>query len=50
MTERKPLCLTFESWIGKQVRETTERGEFEDLRGTGNPKNTWRHRNTSRAH
>lgn len=37
MTERKPLGVTFESWIDKQVREATERGEFENLRGTGKP-------------
>ncbi|MFE9319512.1 DUF1992 domain-containing protein [Nocardia sp. NPDC052278] len=37
MTERKPLGVTFESWIDKQVREAGERGEFENLRGTGKP-------------
>ncbi|WP_433634569.1 DUF1992 domain-containing protein [Nocardia sp. CA-120079] len=37
MTERKPLGVTFESWIDKQVREATERGEFENLRGRGKP-------------
>ncbi|WP_431955675.1 DUF1992 domain-containing protein [Nocardia lijiangensis] len=37
MTERKPPDLTFESWIDKQVREATERGEFDNLRGTGRP-------------
>ncbi|MEV4126968.1 DUF1992 domain-containing protein [Nocardia sp. NPDC049707] len=37
MTERKPLGVTFESWIDKQVREATERGEFENLRGAGKP-------------
>ncbi|WP_067834303.1 DUF1992 domain-containing protein [Nocardia lijiangensis] len=37
MTERKPPDLTFESWIDKQVREATERGEFDNLRGAGRP-------------
>ncbi|MFE3442827.1 DnaJ family domain-containing protein [Nocardia sp. NPDC059180] len=37
MTERKPPDLTFESWVDKQVREATERGEFEKLPGTGKP-------------
>jgi hypothetical protein len=37
MTERKPLGMNFESWIDKQVREATERGEFDNLRGSGKP-------------
>ncbi|WP_433208751.1 DUF1992 domain-containing protein [Nocardia sp. CA-107356] len=37
MTERKPLGVTFESWIDKQIREATERGEFDNLRGAGKP-------------
>jgi hypothetical protein len=37
MTERKPLGVTFESWIDKQIREATERGEFDHLRGAGKP-------------
>ncbi|MTE13447.1 DnaJ family domain-containing protein [Nocardia aurantiaca] len=37
MTERKPPGLSFESWIDKQVREATERGEFDNLRGAGQP-------------
>ncbi|TQM32815.1 DUF1992 domain-containing protein [Nocardia bhagyanarayanae] len=37
MTERKPPDQTFESWIDKQVREATERGEFDNLRGAGRP-------------
>lgn len=37
MTERKPPDLTFESWIDKQVREASERGEFDNLPGTGKP-------------
>ncbi|WP_228001836.1 J-domain-containing protein [Nocardia australiensis] len=37
MTERKPLGTSFESWIDKQIREATERGEFENLEGAGKP-------------
>ncbi|GAB2550544.1 DnaJ family domain-containing protein [Nocardia heshunensis] len=37
MTERKPPGISFESWIDKQVREATERGEFENLKGAGQP-------------
>ncbi|GAA4078080.1 DUF1992 domain-containing protein [Nonomuraea sp. NPDC050663] len=37
MTDRKPLGMPFESWIDKQIREATERGEFDDLPGTGKP-------------
>ncbi|MFJ9363452.1 DUF1992 domain-containing protein [Nocardia sp. NPDC101769] len=37
MTERKPPGLSFESWIDKQVREATERGEFDNLKGAGRP-------------
>ncbi|WP_280236862.1 DUF1992 domain-containing protein [Nocardia cyriacigeorgica] len=37
MTERKPPDLNFESWIDKQVREATERGEFAKLPGAGKP-------------
>ncbi|MFI9403349.1 DnaJ family domain-containing protein [Nocardia sp. NPDC052316] len=37
MTERKPAKLDFESWIDKQIREATERGEFENLPGAGKP-------------
>ncbi|WP_280488077.1 DUF1992 domain-containing protein [Nocardia cyriacigeorgica] len=37
MTERKPPDLTFESWIDRQVREATERGEFANLEGAGKP-------------
>lgn len=37
MTERKPVEDTFESWVDKQIREATERGEFEGLRGAGEP-------------
>ncbi|NKY52784.1 DnaJ family domain-containing protein [Nocardia vermiculata] len=37
MTERKPAGMQFESWIDKQVREATERGEFDNLPGAGKP-------------
>ncbi|MEV5650707.1 DUF1992 domain-containing protein [Nocardia sp. NPDC052254] len=37
MTERKPAGMGFESWIDKQIREASERGEFDDLAGTGKP-------------
>ncbi|WP_166355225.1 DUF1992 domain-containing protein [Phytoactinopolyspora limicola] len=37
MTERKPAGLSFESWIDRQIREAEERGEFDDLPGTGKP-------------
>ncbi|MET8426688.1 DUF1992 domain-containing protein [Nocardia sp. NPDC004860] len=37
MTERKSPGLSFESWIDKQVREATERGEFDNLKGAGRP-------------
>ncbi|GAA5065203.1 DnaJ family domain-containing protein [Nocardia callitridis] len=37
MTERKPAGLNHESWIDKQIREATERGEFADLPGAGKP-------------
>ncbi|NKY86610.1 DnaJ family domain-containing protein [Nocardia veterana] len=37
MTERKPAGMGFESWIDKQIREATERGEFDNLAGAGKP-------------
>jgi hypothetical protein len=37
MTERKPPGVGFESWIDKQIREATERGEFDNLPGAGKP-------------
>ncbi|UYQ66136.1 DUF1992 domain-containing protein [Streptomyces peucetius] len=37
MTERKPPGVSFESWVDKQIREATERGEFKDLPGFGRP-------------
>jgi hypothetical protein len=37
MTERKPPGVNFETWIDKQIREATERGEFDNLPGAGKP-------------
>ncbi|HEX5498861.1 MAG TPA: DnaJ family domain-containing protein [Thermomicrobiales bacterium] len=37
MTERKPAGATFESWVERQIRESYERGEFDDLPGSGEP-------------
>ncbi|MER7109252.1 DnaJ family domain-containing protein [Streptomyces sp. NPDC000229] len=37
MTERKPPGVDFESWVDKQIREATERGDFRNLSGFGKP-------------
>jgi Domain of unknown function (DUF1992) len=37
VTERKPPGVRFETWIDRQIREATERGEFDDLPGSGKP-------------
>ncbi|MEV4425075.1 DUF1992 domain-containing protein [Streptomyces sp. R-07] len=37
MTERKPPGVSFESFVDKQIREATERGEFRSLSGFGKP-------------
>ncbi|MFE5484967.1 DUF1992 domain-containing protein [Streptomyces sp. NPDC056527] len=37
MTERKPPGVSFESFVDKQIREATERGEFRKLAGFGKP-------------
>jgi len=37
MTERKPQGMSFRSWTDQQISEATERGAFENLRGTGKP-------------
>jgi hypothetical protein len=37
MTERKPLGMSFTSWIDQQISEATERGAFDDLPGAGKP-------------
>ena len=37
MTERRPPGIGRETWIDRQIREAAERGEFDDLPGTGEP-------------
>jgi hypothetical protein len=37
MTDRKPPGVSFETWVERQIREATERGEFDDLPGAGRP-------------
>ncbi|MFG2091987.1 DUF1992 domain-containing protein [Streptomyces sp. NPDC048612] len=37
MTERKPPGVTFETWVDRQIREATERGDFAGLKGAGKP-------------
>ncbi|MFJ9429299.1 DUF1992 domain-containing protein [Streptomyces sp. NPDC101490] len=37
MTERKPPGVSFESFVDKQIREASERGEFRALPGFGKP-------------
>ncbi|MEU8539545.1 DnaJ family domain-containing protein [Streptomyces sp. NPDC048717] len=37
MTDRKPPGVSFESFVDKQIREATERGEFARLSGFGKP-------------
>jgi hypothetical protein len=37
MSERKPPHLGWESWIERQIRESMDRGEFDDLPGKGKP-------------
>ncbi|MFI1396332.1 DUF1992 domain-containing protein [Streptomyces sp. NPDC020681] len=37
MTERKPPGVSFESWVDKQIREATDRGDFSSLPGFGKP-------------
>jgi hypothetical protein len=37
VTDRKPPGLEFETWVDKQIREATDRGEFKDLPGRGKP-------------
>ncbi|NLU83230.1 DUF1992 domain-containing protein [Rhodococcus sp. HNM0569] len=34
---RKPHGQSFESWVDKQIRLAEERGDFDDLPGTGKP-------------
>jgi hypothetical protein len=37
VTERKPPGMRFETWVERQIREAQERGEFDNLPGTGKP-------------
>lgn len=37
MTERKPLGMSFTSWIDQQIEEAADRGAFDDLPGAGKP-------------
>ena len=37
MTERKPPGVGFGTWVERQIREATERGEFDNLPGTRKP-------------
>lgn len=37
MTTRKPTGADRETWIDRQIREAQERGEFDGLRGAGEP-------------
>ena len=37
MTGRKPPGIGFGTWVERQIREATERGEFDDLPGAGKP-------------
>lgn len=37
MTERKPLGMSFETWVDSQISRAQDRGEFDDLDGAGKP-------------
>jgi hypothetical protein len=37
MTERKPPGASYQTWVERQIREATERGEFDGLPGAGKP-------------
>ena len=37
MPSRKPPGVRFETWIDRQIRQATERGEFNNLPGAGKP-------------
>jgi Domain of unknown function (DUF1992) len=37
MTERKPPGVGFRTWVERQIREAMERGEFDNLPGSGKP-------------
>ena len=37
MAEQKPPKISWESWIERKIRESMERGEFDNLPGRGEP-------------
>src|SRR2546423_263442 len=37
VTERKPAGVSWESWVERLIREARERGDFDNLEGTGKP-------------
>ena len=37
MSDRNPFGARHESWVDRQIREASERGEFEGLPGSGKP-------------
>ncbi|MGK3206436.1 DUF1992 domain-containing protein [Amycolatopsis sp. MEPSY49] len=37
MTRRKPPKVSFRWWVDRQIDEARDRGEFDDLPGTGKP-------------
>jgi Domain of unknown function (DUF1992) len=37
VTERKPVQMPIGDWVERQIRAAQERGEFDDLPGTGKP-------------
>ena len=37
MTERKPVGMSFETWVDSQITRSIERGDFDSLSGTGKP-------------
>ena len=37
MTERKPPGAKWESWVEEKIRKAQEQGDFDDLRGKGEP-------------
>jgi len=37
MSEQKPPGLAWETWVERQIREAMERGDFDNLPGTGKP-------------
>jgi Domain of unknown function (DUF1992) len=37
MTDRKPPGVGFGTWVERQIREATDRGEFDNLPGAGKP-------------